>query len=88
VRCDVRRHVVYLASMSKQNKTMEDFRNKSPDELKKLLAEQREALREFRFGMKGSKTRDTKAGLRIRKDIARILFLLGSVSIQKEGSTK
>lgn len=67
---------------------MEDFRNKSPDELKKLLAEQREALREFRFSMKGSKMRNTKEGLRIRKDIARILFLLASVSSEKESSTK
>lgn len=80
--------MVYLASMSKQSKTMEDFRNKSPDELKKLLAEQREALREFRFGMKGSKTRNTKEGLRLRKDIARILFLLGSADTEKESSTK
>jgi ribosomal protein L29 len=74
--------------MSKQKKTMEDFRNKSSDELKKLLAERREALREFRFSMKGSKTRNTKEGLLIRKDIARILFLLGSASTEKEVSTK
>ncbi len=80
--------MVYLATMSKQKKTMEDLRTKSHDELKKLLAENREALREFRFSMKGSKTRNTKEGVKLRKDIARILFLLGSTRSEAETSAK
>ena len=54
---------------------MKDFEKKTADELKKLLAEKREELREFRFGMKGSRTRDTKFGANIKKDIARIMTL-------------
>ena len=57
---------------------MEQFEKKDTKELVKLLAEKRENLREFRFGMKGSRTRNTKEGVLLRKDIARIMFLLGS----------
>jgi ribosomal protein L29 len=60
---------------------MEQFKGKDAKELKKLLAEKNEALREFRFGMKGSRTRNTKEGSLLRKDIARILFLLGTQEI-------
>jgi len=58
-------------------KLMEEFTGKNEADLKKLLAEKREELRDFRFSMKGSKIRNTKLGSRIRKDIARILFVLG-----------
>lgn len=51
----------------------ETFKDKDEKELKKLLAEKREALREFRFNMKGSRVRNTKEGVALRKDIARIL---------------
>jgi ribosomal protein L29 len=59
-------------------KTMEEFIEKNEAELKKLLAEKREELRDFRFSMKGSKIRNTKLGSQVRKDIARILFVLGN----------
>ena len=58
-------------------KLMEEFTGKDTAELTKLLAEKREELRDFRFSTKGSKIRNTKLGMRIRKDIARILFVLG-----------
>ena len=57
---------------------MEQFEKKDTKELIKILAEKRESLREFRFGMKGSQTRNTKEGSLLRKDIARIMFLLGN----------
>jgi len=52
---------------------MKDIAKKTETELIKLVAEKREALREFRFGMKGSRTRETKQGATLRKDVARIL---------------
>jgi ribosomal protein L29 len=57
-------------------KKIEEFKKKSEKELKKLLAEKREALRNFRFNAKGSSVRDTKEGNTLRKDIARILGIL------------
>ncbi len=54
------------------NKHMQTLEKKTPEELAKLLAEKREELRAFRFGTKGSRTRDTHLGMRLRKDIARI----------------
>lgn len=52
---------------------MKELKNKSEQELAKLLAEKQTALRDFRFGMAGSKTRDVKVGYKIRKEIAQIL---------------
>lgn len=59
-------------------KPMEEFISKNAVELKKLLADKREELRNFRFSTKGSKIRNTKLGVQLRKDIARILFVLGA----------
>jgi len=58
------------------NKRMTDIQKKTNDELITLLGEKREALRAFRFGMKGSRTRDVKLGATLRKDIARIRTVL------------
>ena len=57
---------------------MKELKDKSEQELKKLLAEKRESLRDFRFSSRGSQIRTTKLGAALRKDIARILFLLGA----------
>ncbi len=46
---------------------------KAKDELVKALYEKREALRAFRFGEAGSKTRNVKEGSALRKEIARIM---------------
>ena len=49
------------------------YMGKSSDDLNKALNEKREALREFRFGEAGSKTRNVKLGNGLRKEIARIM---------------
>ncbi len=55
---------------------MKDIQNKTQADLKKMVAEKREALRAFRFGGAGAKTKDVKQGRSIRKDIARMLTLI------------
>ncbi|MEO8637546.1 MAG: 50S ribosomal protein L29 [Candidatus Taylorbacteria bacterium] len=52
---------------------MKDIKDKKEEELVKLLDEKREALRNFRFAMAGSKQKNVKEGKGLRKDIARIL---------------
>lgn len=52
---------------------MSDYTNKTKEELTRLVAEKREALRAFRFAMSGSKTKNVKEGKRLRKEIARLL---------------
>jgi ribosomal protein L29 len=49
------------------------YTGKNKQELAKALYEKRDALRSFRFGEAGSKTRNVKEGSRLRKEIARIL---------------
>ncbi|MEI6296829.1 MAG: 50S ribosomal protein L29 [bacterium] len=53
-----------------------DFKNKTQEELNKLLSEKRVALKDFRFNSSGSKVKNVKEGAVIRKEIARILTLL------------
>jgi ribosomal protein L29 len=55
---------------------MKDLINKTEKELKQLLSEKKEALRVFRFAMSGSKTKNLKEGLNLRKEIAQIMTLL------------
>jgi len=50
-----------------------EITNKTAADLAKMLSEKREALRIFRFGAAGAKTKNVKEGRAIRKDIARIL---------------
>jgi ribosomal protein L29 len=57
---------------------MSEFKNKNRTELEKTLADKREALRAFRFGTSGSKTRNVKEGKNLKKDIARILTELNT----------
>jgi ribosomal protein L29 len=57
-------------------KPMNELIKKTRTELVTLLAEKREQLREFRFSAKGTRIRNTKEGVALRKDIARILALL------------
>lgn len=55
-----------------------DFKNKTDQDLNKTLSEKRAGLREFRFGLAGSKTKNIKKGKEIRKDIARVLTELNN----------
>lgn len=50
-----------------------ELKNEVQGNIEKLLAEKREALRIFRFGISGSKVKNVKEGMKLRKDIARIL---------------
>lgn len=50
-----------------------NYTGKSREDLIKALYEKREALKSFRFGEAGSKTRNVKEGMGIRKDVARIM---------------
>lgn len=57
---------------------MKDFKTKTVADLEKMLAEKREALRIFRFGAAGAKTKNVKEGRTTRKDIARIMTALSN----------
>jgi ribosomal protein L29 len=49
------------------------FKTQEMTELQKTLADKREALRSFRFGAAGSRSRNVREGRELRKEIARIL---------------
>lgn len=51
----------------------QEITNKTQADLEKMIAEKREALRVFRFGGAGAKTKNVKEGKGMKKDIARIL---------------
>jgi len=55
---------------------MSDIKNKTEKDLIKELTEKRTSLRNFRFGISGSKVRDMKEGRSLRRGIARILTAL------------
>lgn len=50
-----------------------DLEKKTNDDLLKVLSEKREALRNFRFAIEGSKTRNVREGRTNRREIARIM---------------
>ncbi len=52
---------------------------KTKEELHKELREKHEALKNFRFGIAGSKVRNVREGRNLRKDIARIETVLKTV---------
>lgn len=49
------------------------YTDKKAADLTKILAEKREALRAFGFGVAGSKSKNVKEGATLKKEIARIL---------------
>lgn len=57
---------------------MATYTGKNNKDLIKTLNEKREALRKFRFGISGSKTRNVKEGKNVQKEIAQILTLLNA----------
>ena len=61
---------------------MKELLAKKEADLIKLLKEKREALRNFKFAISGSKTRNVKEGGMLRREIARILTAL---NIKKHG---
>jgi ribosomal protein L29 len=67
---------------------MKDYKIKNESELIKNLNEKRKALRAFRFGIAGSKTRNVKEGRNTKRDIARILTELNNRPAKKEWQIK
>lgn len=53
-----------------------ELRNKSEDELKRLLAESREKLRQLRFDIQLKQLKNVREIRKIKKTIAQILTLL------------
>jgi ribosomal protein L29 len=64
---------------------MNEFNNKSKNELKGLLAEKRKNLHDFRFAFAGGKVKNVKEGKVARKDIARILT---AMALQNKAAAK
>lgn len=63
---------------------MKDLTNKTQADLAKLVSDKREALRVFRFGASGAKTKNVKEGRGIRKDIARIMTAMSVIDNGKK----
>ncbi len=57
---------------------MATIKDKSSENLQAELSEKREALRVFRFGGAGSRSRNVREGRNLRKEIARILTELNA----------
>ena len=55
-----------------------DFKKYTAEDLHKEIADKREALRAFRFGEAGSRSRNVREGRNHRKDIARMLTELAA----------
>jgi len=55
-----------------------EINKQSDKELQKLLLEKRAAVRQFRFDITGSKAKNIKGGLNMRKDVARILTAISA----------
>ncbi len=55
----------------------------SVTDLQKEIAAKREALRAFRFGEAGTRTRNVKEGKTLRKEIARLLTEMNSRKVAK-----
>lgn len=57
---------------------MKEFENKTKKDLEKMLKDKRESLRTFKFGISGSKIKNVKEGVLLKKEIARILTFINS----------
>ncbi|HEY4494659.1 MAG TPA: 50S ribosomal protein L29 [Candidatus Paceibacterota bacterium] len=54
-------------------KKTNELKNKTVQDINKLIKEKAEALRHFRFGSTHSKTKNVKLGRTLRKEIARFM---------------
>ncbi|MFH0846119.1 MAG: 50S ribosomal protein L29 [Patescibacteria group bacterium] len=50
-----------------------DIKKNTDQELIKMLAENKSQIRDFRFGLSGSRTKDLKKGKNLKREVARIL---------------
>lgn len=55
-----------------------NYKEKDAAELTRMLSEARASLSAFRFGATGSKSKNVKEGMTIRRNIARMLTELAS----------
>lgn len=67
---------------------MKGLEKLSLEDLHKLVADKREALRVFRFEGEGSRTRNVRAGRTTRREIAQALTELRRRVIDSSGKTK
>lgn len=58
---------------------MDEIKGKTENELKQMLKGKTEALRVFRFALSGGKVKNTKEGLKVKKEIARIKTVLNAI---------
>jgi len=59
---------------------IKELRQKSKDDLKKILQDDREKTRQIRFDMSSGKIKNVREINKIKKDIARILTILSEKS--------
>ncbi len=52
---------------------MKDLKKKSDTDIAKEIRERKESLRQFRFDLSGSKTRNVKLGVKLRKEVAQLM---------------
>jgi len=55
---------------------VKELRQKSKDDLNKILQQEREKMRQIRFDMSSGKVKNVREINKIKKDIARILTIL------------
>lgn len=65
---------------------MANLKDMKTEDILKEVMEKREALRAFRFGEAGTRTRDVREGRTLRKDIARLLTEVRARSIASQRS--
>ncbi|MBI2041757.1 MAG: 50S ribosomal protein L29 [Candidatus Nealsonbacteria bacterium] len=53
----------------------QELKQKSPEELKKLLQDNREGLRQLKFDLASGKVKNIREIRQIRRDVARILTI-------------
>lgn len=61
-----------------------ELSQKTEAELQKILRESREKLRQLRFDLAAGKVKNVREIRRLRKEIARILTLLGPLSSKRD----
>jgi ribosomal protein L29 len=59
---------------------MKDITTKTKADLAKMVGEKREAIRAFRFGGAGAKTKNVKEARTLRKDIARLMTVMNGMN--------
>ena len=59
------------------------IKTQSTEDLLRIVAEKREAVRVFRFGGAGSRVRNVREGRNVRREIAQILTEVRSRAVEK-----